>query len=143
MKRIFFFILITLFVFVHFSCGKTYSSKQNTFLISGKWNVLIDSNYKGCTCVSNGLEIYKGGNGDYYDFNSDGNLYIKEGNVLDTLSYHVFSDTTMIIATFGAIFNGIPDTCHISNFTAHTLIITAPVQVSPAGEFGRTVHLMH
>ncbi|MDQ2753469.1 MAG: hypothetical protein M3R72_10650 [Bacteroidota bacterium] len=141
MKTILFFLIMVLFVFAHISCSKTYSANPAMPHISGNWKIAIDSNYTGWG-MSNHLEIYKGGGSDYFNFNSDSNLYIKEGNTLDTLPYHITSDSTMIIATFGLVGNNVPETTTITNLTSHTLTITAQFSFSPDGVRGRIVHLM-
>jgi hypothetical protein len=108
--------------------------------IDGKWNLISDSTYVGVG-ISNNAFNYTGQPGDYFIFNADGAVYTKEGAVLDTLSYRIVSDSTMIIASFGIGINGVPATSQVSSFTADSIIIDAPRLITPAGIFGRKVSL--
>ena len=108
--------------------------------ILGKWDILNDSAFIGAG-INNHQQSYIGQTGDYFDFRTDGFLYTKEGTDLDTLNYSLTSDTTIIIASFGIIANGVPEVSHISNLTAHSATISAPTAITPGGEFGRKVIL--
>ncbi len=108
--------------------------------ILGKWIILSDSTYVGVGANNHPVN-YTGVAGDYFDFRNDGFAYTKEGPVLDTLSYKLVSNTSMIIEDFGAILNGVPETSSINKLTTHELLIAAPRVITPGGVFGRTVHL--
>jgi hypothetical protein len=108
--------------------------------IDGKWNLVSDSTYVGVG-IHNNAYNYTGQPGDYFIFNADGVIYTKEGAVLDTISYRIVSDSTMTIAFFGISINGVPAISHVSSFTADSIIIDAPPLITPAGIFGRKVHL--
>ena len=122
-----------------YACKK-YSSSTDASTVTGKWNVVSDSTYAGVGLNNHPVD-YQGKPGDYFDFRTSGTLYTKEGTVLDTLSYHLLSDTAMIIQSFGIVGNGIPETSHITIFTAHQLVIKAPTVFTPGGIFGRTTAL--
>ncbi len=105
----------------------------------GRWSIITDSGFEGVG-VNNHEVIYTGRPGDYFDFRSDGLLYIREGAALDTLPYKLLSDSTLSIQSFGIILNGVPETDSIS-LTSSTARISAPVEITPGGQFGRTVDL--
>ncbi len=109
--------------------------------MTGKWNVITDSTFSGVGLNNHPVNI-TGQAGDYFDFRTDGNLYIKEDITLETLSYTLTSDTTIVIDSFGGItLNGVPGTCFITDLMAHTVTITAPFLATPGGVFGRKVQL--
>ncbi len=119
------------------SCNKKSDTSSS---INGEWNLITDSVFVG-VAQFNHLVVITGQAGDYFDFRTDGKLYTKEGSTYDTSAYHIITDTTLIINSFGLILNGVYDTCHIFNLTAHSAIVHSPVIVTPGGEFGRTVYL--
>lgn len=58
--------------------------------ILGKWNILSDStSLRGNGDMPSSYTNYIGKPSDYYDFRTDGNLYVKEGEALDTMAYQV------------------------------------------------------
>ncbi len=72
------------------SCKKEYSDA-----IAGRWNIVTDSSFVGQSppFFNPGAgHVYKGITSDYYDFRTDGRLYIKEGAYSDTLTYQVRPD---------------------------------------------------
>jgi hypothetical protein len=87
--------------------------------------------------------------GDYFDFSTNGYVYIDEGAVQDTLTYRMVTDSSIIISDFGLIINGVPDTSTLTSLTAsngmglsvQTLIIESPFFLTPGGEFWRKVTL--
>lgn len=107
--------------------------------IVGQWSIITDSGFSGVG-VNNHEVIYNGRPGDYFDFRSDGLLYIKEGAALDTLPYKLFSDSTLYIQSFGLILNGVPPTDTL-RLTSSAARISTPLALTPGGEFGRTVDL--
>jgi hypothetical protein len=109
-------------------------------VLLGKWAILNDSSWTGAG-YSNHAVDYEGKTGDYFNFSTDGNVYTREGAVLDTLSYHLLADSSIVIASFGIILNGIPETSYITTLTAHKVTIVAPLVSTPGGEFGRKVNL--
>jgi hypothetical protein len=131
-------VLITLFFI---SCKKELlSDSYNQATIFKKWGILNDSTFIGVG-VNNHPVKYVGQAGDYFDFRKDGYIYIKEGPTLDTLSYSFTSNTTLLIASFGVILNGVPEKSHITNLTPGGVTISAPFVVTPGGVFGRKVIL--
>ena len=112
------------------SCNKKSDTSAS---INGKWNLITDSVFVG-VAQFNHLVVITGQAGDYFDFRTDGKLYTKEGSTYDTSAYHIITDTTLIISS-------LYDTCHISNLTAHSAVVSAPVSITPGGVFGRTVYL--
>ena len=125
------------------ACKKTKGSSNGNLLtsITGKWSLETDSTFEGAGYANHEVD-YTGEPGDYFDFNTNGTVYTKEGNVLDTLTYKVVSDSTMIISDFG--FSG--DTCAVKSLTVSNgegtgqfLYITSPFFFTPGGTFGRKV----
>ncbi len=125
------------------------SSNQNKPTgLSGKWNLVNDSTFDGAG-YSNHLVDYTGEAGDYFSFSTDGYVYTKESTVLDTLTYTMVSDTSVVISDFGLILNGVPDTSTITGLiannglglTVQTIVIESPFFLTPGGEFWRKVTL--
>jgi hypothetical protein len=120
-----------------------YACKKDNYVpgsITGRWVVVSDSTFVGVG-INNHPVDYRGQPGDYFDFRTDGKVYTKEGAALDTMAYDLVSDTSIIIGSFGITLNGVPETSHITIFTADRLIIRAPVIATPGGVFGRTISL--
>jgi hypothetical protein len=97
------FFLAVVFCFV--ACTKSAtSSTENNQNGPGHWNLVSDSTFEGVAQNNHPVD-YMGQAGDYFSFSTDGNVYTKEGEVLDTLTYRVVSATGIIISDFGATFN--------------------------------------
>ena len=116
-----------------------FTQNGNMSLI-GKWAVVSDSTFTGVG-ADNHPANYIGQTNDYFDFRNDGKLYMKEGLKLDTSSYQLTSDTTVLIPSFGITMNGVTETSYITNLTAHHVSINAPTVITPGGLFGRKVNL--
>ena len=125
---------------IAFTACKKDGDKISQTTISGKWSVVSDSTFTGVGYSSHAVN-YMGQAGDYFDFRADGNVYTKEGPVLDTLSYHLVSGNEIVIASFGIVGNGVPEVSHITAFNSHTLTIQAAVVITPGGQFGRKIYL--
>ncbi|MGI4749538.1 MAG: hypothetical protein ACRYFB_02795 [Janthinobacterium lividum] len=138
MRHITSFGLTAIIAFFLTSCKKDVADINATIL--GKWNVLNDSIFEGVG-ISNHPANYTGKTGDYFDFRNDGKLYIKEGLKLDTSTYQLTSDTTILIPAFGITLNGVTEASHITNLTTHYAAVTAPTVATPGGLFGRKVDL--
>jgi hypothetical protein len=147
------FFLAVVFCFV--TCTKSAtSSTENNQDGPGHWNLVSDSTFEGVAQNNHPVD-YTGQAGDYFSFGTDGHVYTKEGEVLDTLTYRVVSATGIIISDFGATFNGISDTSTITGLggnslttnngdvTAQTIVIESPFFLTPGGEFWRKVTLSH
>lgn len=68
----------------------TSCKKENASIIVGKWSIVKDSSFVAqAPPFFNAVpgNIYFGVVGDYYNFTTEGKLYIKEGAYADTLSY--------------------------------------------------------
>ena len=132
------------------ACTKTAvpSNDNGMASITGKWNLVNDSTFEGAGS-SNHLVVYTGETGDYFNFSTNGYAYTKEGTVLDTITYRMVSDTSIIISDFGLILNGIPDTSTIAGLAANNglnpmvqiIVIESPFFLTPGGEFWRKVTL--
>jgi hypothetical protein len=120
-----------------FSCEKDASGIS----ITGKWGITSDSLYTGVG-LNNHLEVYDGKPGDYFDFSSDGHIYINESGRMDTLAYVMYPGDSILVQSFGVTYNGATLTsCHIVNLSSSNLTIQTPRVITPGGIFGRTVHL--
>jgi len=137
MKTKYLLIFISASTLCWYACKKDGNSTSS---ITGKWSVVSDSTFVGVGAGNHPVD-YAGQAGDYFDFRTDGNIYTKEGTVLDTLNYKLVSDNTLIIESFGATFNGVPATSTIKTRTANSLVIVSPRVFTPGGATGRTVHL--
>ncbi len=122
------------------SCLKDSTLPYQSGSLIGKWNIVSDSTYVGVGYNNHPVD-YAGKPGDYFNFTSNGIIYTKEGDVLDTLSYSLSADTGIVISSFGAILNGVPAVSKFKNFTDHSLIIASPVALTPGGIFSRKVYL--
>jgi len=82
---------LILWIFTIFSVGTIASCKKNdSASIVGNWNLVSDSTrFVGVDTVNSYHSYYIGQPSDYYDFNKNGNLYVKEGSHLDTMAYQV------------------------------------------------------
>ncbi|HEX3767852.1 MAG TPA: hypothetical protein VHT72_05710, partial [Puia sp.] len=116
--------------------------------LTGNWNLVNDSAFKGAG-LSNRMVDYTGEAGDYFNFSTNGYVYTKEKTMLDTLTYSMISDTSIIITSFGLIVNGVPDTSIItglkdnngSRVIVQTIVIESHLSITPGGEFWRKVTL--
>ena len=103
------------------------------------WNIVSDSTYTGIG-VTNHPVAYIGHPGDYFNVTTNGVIYMNEGGILDTLTYQLLTDSTIIVSSFGITLNGVPTTSNFS-FTATTMHISSPTIAIPAGVFGRKISL--
>jgi hypothetical protein len=70
------------------SCSKSNGNPQ----ITGKWKILNDStSFTGAAGAQSYYTNYIGKEGDYYDFRTDGKMYVKESASLDTMAYEIYS----------------------------------------------------
>lgn len=134
MKR-FLIILITLISLELVSC-----KKDAAVSIMGKWNLVSDAITSG---IGPNVKTYSytGVPGDYFDFRTDGKLYIKEAANLDTLSYTFLPDNKISIASFGWVINGVGVESDIVMLTANHVSIHVPNINNPGGVYDRTVSL--
>ena len=120
-------------VFLGLACSKG-TVRGN---ISGRWNIVVDSNFTGVGST-NHLVVYNGFAGDYFEFAGNDSVYTKEGSVLDTLGYTFLADSVhIIISGFGL--SG--DASVISDHTATSMVITSKADLTPGGVFWRKVVL--
>ncbi|TWI94188.1 hypothetical protein JN11_04794 [Mucilaginibacter frigoritolerans] len=115
------------------------SAVYNTAMV-GKWNIVSDSTYVGAGSGNHAVD-YAGTAGDYFIILANGTIYTKEGSQLDTLSYHMSSDTGIVISSFGVILNGVPQVSKIITYTSTSLVIASPESLTPGGIFWRKVTL--
>ena len=147
MKHLLIFSIIVLPALLIISCSKssnrllTTNSPDSSYTILHTWSIIYDSTYSGAGS-GNDLVTHYGKVGDYFDFNSDGNLYIREGTNRTTVSYTIINNTTLIISTFGITINGIPDSTYATGLDGHHATLLTPFFATPGGIFGRKVQLV-
>jgi len=148
MKHALSFLVVLLYLM---ACRKTTVSPPyptETAGLTGMWHLVTDSTFKGAGASNHPVD-YTGEAGDYFDFDTNGYVYTKENIVLDTLTYRLVSDTTMVISDFGIILNGVDDTSTITGLStnnglalaAQTIVIESPFFPTPGGVFWRKVTL--
>ncbi|WP_259071157.1 hypothetical protein HDF24_23925 [Mucilaginibacter sp. X4EP1] len=121
-----------------YACTKGSNSGPGS--IVGNWNIVSDSTYSGVGYLNHPVD-YAGQPGDYFNITAKGIIYTKEGQQLDTLSYHLVADTDIVITSFGVIANGVPQVSSIKTLTSTSLVIASPLFLSPGGIFGRKITL--
>lgn len=131
-----FFLFVVFFIFLS-SCKKI--SPITFKSISGKWNIQKDTTYPGVG-IMNHQVVYSGQRGDYFNFTSDGHIYIRENSILDTLTYTISSDSITIPAFGDGAGNGVGKGQFQSPST-RSLIIRSEYMLTPGGILGRTVVL--
>jgi len=93
-------------VFIVFVMGSCEKSPVNDSRLIGRWSIINDSTLL-LTDVPQKTDSHSnfiGGLADYYDFTSEGNLYIREGINFDTLAYTFVSNNRLNIIAFS--YNG-------------------------------------
>ena len=142
MKHIFTISLAVLIISAIISCRKNIA-----VTIVGKWSLVNDSTFLAGTPILQGGSLnYIGIATDYYDFNSNGDLYIKKGNASDTAKYSVTSNNQVKFVyyslngtTFGS--NGaIAGPYTITTHTEHNLTLTLS-GITPEGEEFELINL--
>jgi hypothetical protein len=128
-----------LFICLLSACMKD-TNDSGPVSVLGRWTIVSDSTFSGVGFNNHPVD-YKGQPGDYFDFRTDGSLDTKEGTTINTLHYQLTGKDSVVISSFGVTLNGVPETCHITTLTAHSLVITAPEIFTPGGIFGRKVTL--
>lgn len=147
MKQIYFLLTVLFFVIMVFeSCKKDSATlDNNTLLIAnsnkdtisssasivGIWKILKDSFFvvDAPAFFKTHDSSYIGVATDYYNFRQDGSLYIKEGNVSDTLAYEILpnNQVNFIYNTYITITDSVGNsiqTKYKKAFTITTLIET-------------------
>jgi len=116
--------------------------------LTGQWKLVKDS-----VSYSNGLgqsgpssDVYNGKAADYFEFTSDGKLYIQENGLVDTANYVINTDqsitvnylvyNSLTVASYGSIITNF----HQVNLTGSSVTLTSSV-VAPGGVQSRTIAL--
>ncbi|RYE06704.1 MAG: hypothetical protein EOP44_04135 [Sphingobacteriaceae bacterium] len=121
-------------------CAAANIPEGETATLTGKWNIVTDSTYVAIDFYNNHM-YYQGQTGDYFDFRNDGKLYTKEGARLDTTSYQLTSDTTILIPSFGISSNGATAVSFITKLPANNIVIKSSKFTAVGGFIGRKVNL--
>jgi len=125
-----------LITFKKLSCRENNDKSASIF---GKWNIKIDTSFVG-QGASNHEVIYSGKSGDYFNFNSDGHIYIRENSILDTLTYTISSDS-VLIKNFSPPYEG---KCMLESVSTHNIVISSGYFFTyqyHGQTFGRTIYL--
>jgi hypothetical protein len=119
---------------VNLSCKK---SNDSFTTILGKWNIKIDTFFVG-GLASNYEVIYSGKSGDYFNFSSNGKVYIMENSISDTFIYTLKSDS-VLIQNFNSGYQG---KCLFHSPSTHNIVISTGYYIFyGGGEFGRATYL--
>jgi hypothetical protein len=117
MKYLTFIFLISIFFI---ACKKNTTQDLQQNLLVGKWQVINDSSsITGSLNGFNGGFNYIGTSNDYYNFTSDGNLFIREGQSLDTVTYTLSSNHKQVNILYSYI-----EGVYVSGNVAQPFIIT-------------------
>jgi hypothetical protein len=115
-----FFILLgaILFATTYLSCTKNSGTRSLANSLVGKWKISYDSSCnEGPAVGGTNCKVFKGSAADsadaWYNFTSDGKIYIKEGNTLDTATYQISSSDTLTVSNS---YPQSPIIFYISNF---------------------------
>jgi len=137
-------LLIMLSALIIASCKKNTVAPPAKIAVQSNWKLASD------TLVIGGKVdwAYQGVSGDYYNFASDGKLYVNQGNgqgSRDTVSYTVNGDTSV---TLTKMIQGSPEPWYgfnnpwkVTVLTAHKMVFTAGVAQSGAGWEQETITL--
>ncbi len=117
-----------------FSCSK---SSNHTPGISGKWSIINDSTrFIGRDSFPSYHYNYVGQPSDYYDFRDDGLMYVKEGELLDTMPYEVLS-SGQVRCTPAPGFNSTYTTSQVTDSTANFSVRSG----TPQGDLTKLIFL--
>ncbi|HVW94466.1 MAG TPA: hypothetical protein VHA56_00690 [Mucilaginibacter sp.] len=136
MKTVFLLLIVVTFAVLS---GCSSGDGMEPVVLVAKWKLVSDSTAMSSTGMETSTASYKGTVADYFDFRSDGKCYIKEGNVYDTLDYHLKGPTRIVISNFGDNDDDHPSV--IDPFTGNRAVITSPLSFSSGGFSYRTVTL--
>lgn len=127
-KRIPFTACITALIAFTFGCSK--SGGKTTIL--GKWRLVSDSSWQGVGPRVN-LTVNTGTANDYWDFRTDGHVYVQEGAEKDTLAYKVKFFNSITIQNFGWVFYGEQTPGKILELTPHVAVIESNTTMTYGG----------
>ena len=126
---LFYLIILTLIVFISYSCQKEYTAElinnpADTTLnkLLGRWNLtsitIFENNGPGVLRIT-------GQPGDILEFRNDGRVYTSIDNTSDTSAYKILADDSTIVSHY--ILRGVPDpqadTITIRKLTSNLLIL--------------------
>jgi hypothetical protein len=104
----------------------------------GQWSLVKDSIYYDPQAF-HGIQsdsVYIGINGDYWNFNADGKLTMKEGVSIDSVNYKSYAYNYVLIDSFGTDINGTYPLDSVTTITSSHIIIQ-----TPGGGYFRMVEL--
>jgi len=129
------------FALIFFLAVEMTSCKKDTSTtIVGKWNIVNDSTFlEGNALYAGRSSNYIGVPTDYFDFSSNGNLYVKKGTSLDTAAFTLLSGNKVQLLYFsvdGITFGptgAIRGTYDITDLTERSVKLTLS-QLTPEGQ---------
>ena len=127
------------------ACKKDATQNSQNILI-GKWQVINDSStITGSINGFNDSTNYIGTSNDHYDFTSKGNLFVQEGQDVDTAQYELTSnsDAVYILYSYLAgnyVSGNTAESFSISNLTTNHVTLTVN-GVIPEGYLYRAINL--
>lgn len=135
MKIITICVVLLLVISAMLSCKK---NNDATINLRGNWHLLSDSAYI-VSAVSNGITTtYRGLPTDYYQFTDDGHLYVKEGNNIDTATYHLSGDQLNINYSYilqnGTVIANAVRSYTVSDYTTNKVTLSYRVTTPFAAE---------
>lgn len=147
MKKFISYLLVLTIGCIVFSCSKDANKAASTPVLAGNWSIVNDSTLSTPWGLFTGRPSsganYMGKSGDNYNFEANGNLYIKEGINKDTATYLTHLNLVRINYTYfnGAAVNPYPGVEFVvKNLTAHTVTLADTV-VSPEIIYTETINL--
>ena len=142
MKYILYIFLVAIF-FV--SCKKNTTLNSQNILV-GKWQVINDSStITGSLNGFNDSSNYIGTSSDYYNFTSKGNLFVQEGQSVDTAQYELSNNSNQVYILYSYIAGNYisgnaAESFNISNLTTTHVTLTSS-GLTPEGYFYRAINL--
>lgn len=119
-----------IFACIVVAAGSCKKSPATDHSLTGRWRIINDSTFlEGTPFFQGSHSNYIGVTTDYYHFTSGGNLYIREGTILDTATYTLVSCNQVTIVYYyanGTIFpdGAIRGTYNISELTEHSVTLS-------------------
>ena len=139
---------ILLFSIFFVACKKNATQNLQQNLLVGKWQVINDSSsITGSLNGFNGSSNYIGTSNDYYNFTSNENLFVREGQSLDTATYTLSlsnEQVNILYSYTGGIYisGNAAQPFNITNLTINHLTLTLPENgPTPEGYLHRVINL--
>jgi len=115
--------------------------KSGSDVIAGRWHVINDSSI--ITGPSISYDVFDGSDDDYFNFSSNGSLYIKENSIYDTVNYQIISPDTLLLPGIGFSINGITEPSIFTIKDRRLRIVVNPPGnvITPGHQYQRIINL--